>query len=254
MKTKPQSPECSVTVAFAELGRLERERAEFASAKQAVREKLADQASSLSTLRERLIAERPRAIARVRRERLQRERFREQLAARLVAEAESAHDERLSLIRAELEAKRLRLAALEVASEPPRRGRRWLEWSVPVAATAIVAFLGFTLFDEEQAVAQTAPVEHSASEVAKPVIDEPEPEPEPMSEPEPEPKPEEVEPAPQPKSESSKKSSSKKSSSKKKSDQSKKKSEDKPKEESKPVIKKNSKPLELGDFDGNPLG
>ena len=252
MKTKPQSPECSVTVAFAELGRLERERAEFANAKQAAREKLAGQARSLATLRERLVAERPRATARVRRERLQRERFREQLAAQLIAEAESAHDERLSLIRAELEAKRLRLAAIEAASEAPRPSRRWLEWSVPVAATAMVAFLGFTLFDEEQAVAQMAPVEQieqRASEVVDPSEDPAEP----VAEPEPEPKPEVVvEPAPEPKSDESKKSE-KKPSSKKKSDE-KKKSEEKPKEESKPVIKKNSKPLELGDFDGNPLG
>lgn len=250
MKTKQQSQECSVTVAFAELGRLERERAEFAADKQSVRERLARQARDLATLRERFEAERPRARERVRRERLRRERFREQLAARLIAEAESAHDERLALIRAELEAKRLRLAALEVSEQPAPR-RRWLEWSVPVAATAMVAFLGITLFDEEQAVAQPAAVE-----VVEPVKQQEEvaPAPEPVAEAqpvaEPEAKPEVVEPAPEPKPEPSKKSTTKKSTSKKSS--SKKKSEEKPKSE--PVIKKNSKPLEIGDFGGNPLG
>jgi hypothetical protein len=246
--TKPESQECSVTVAIAELGRLERERAELAAAKQSARETLARQAHELVTLRERFEAERPRAIARVRRERVRREWLREQLTARLIAEAESAHDERLVLVRAELEAKRLRLAALEASSSVPRPSRRWLEWSIPVAATAMVAFLGFTLFDEEQAVAQPAQVEQierSASEAAEPVSEEAL---EPVVEPKAEPEPEVVEPAPEPKAEPSKKPATK---SKKTSD---KKSEEKPKTETKPVVKKNSKPLELGDFNGDPLG
>jgi cell division septation protein DedD len=250
-KTKPQSPECSVTVAFAELGRLERERAEFAANKQSAREQLARQARDLANLRERFEAERPRALDRIRRERQRRERFREQLAARLIAEAESAHDERLALIRAELEAKRLRLAALEVSSAVPAPRRRWLEWSVPVAATAMVAFLGMTLLDEEQAVAQPAEVqvvEREAVEPAnEPEIEDAAPAPEPVAESKPEPKPEEPKPE-EPKPEPSKKKSTKSKSTKSK------KSEEQPKTESKPVIKKNSKPLELGDFDGNPLG
>lgn len=248
MKTKRESQECSVTVAFAELNRLEQDRAEGVAAKQVVRERLAGQGRELEKLRGRLEAERPKALARVRRDRLRREQLREQLSARLIAEATSAHDERLGLIRAELEAKRLRLAALEAATEVPRASRRWLEWSVPIAASAMVAFLAFTLFDEEQAVAQpaaVAQVEHVASEVVE-LADEQAPEPEPVAEPEPEPEPEPVAPAP-----SKKKTTKSKTSKKKTTD---KKPEAKPKTETKPVVKKNSKPLEIGDFDGNPLG
>ncbi len=257
MKT---TKECSVAVAFAELGRLERDRAEFAAAKQTLRETLHRQHCDLASLRERFEAQRPKAIAKLRRERAEREQVREQLTARLIAEAEAAHGERLELIRAELEAKRLRLAAVEAADTVPRPGRRLLEWSVPVAAAALVGFLGFTLFDDE-AVAQAAPVAQVEATTAPTAEPAPEPEPtpiveaEPAPEPEPEPEPTPVtEPEPVKKS-SSKKSSSKKSSSKKSSSKepnSKESSE--PKTETKPVIKKNSNPLELDDFGGNPLG
>src|SRR5690606_20359760 len=138
---------------------------------------------------------------------IRREQIRAEMLARLTAEAETAHDQRLSLFRAELEAKRLRLAALEVANTeaPPSMSRRLLEWSIPVAATALVAFLGFTLFDEDQAVAQPVDpadtlerIEASSEQAPLEPAAEPEPEPEPevvepeVVEPEPEPEPEPV--------------------------------------------------------------
>jgi hypothetical protein len=239
MKTKPETQESSVTTAFAELGRLEHERAEFAANKQSIRATLDRQGRELKLLRERLEAERPRAIARVRRERIRRERHREQLTARLIAEAESAHDERLTLIRAELEAKRLRLAALETDVPVEHPSRRWLEWSVPVAACTLVALLGFALFDAEHAVAQTTtiePVAVKSTEVRPEPVVEPTIAPVPVPELAPEP-----EPAPQP----IKKSQTKKSQTKKSTDES--------KPDSKPLIKKNSNPLKLDNEDGNPL-
>jgi hypothetical protein len=244
MKTKPETQESSVTTAFAELGRLEHERAEFAAAKQSIRATLDRQGRELKLLRERLEAERPRALARVRRERIRREQLREQLTARLIAEAESAHDERLALIRAELEAKRLRLAALETGVPVQHPSRRWLEWSVPVAACALVAFLGFALFDAEHAVAQTTtiePVTVESTEVRpEPVVEPtiaPVPAPVPDVKPQPEP---ELAPKPIKKSHTKKTSHSKQST-------------DEPKPDSKPLIKKNSNPLKLDNEDGNPL-
>lgn len=235
-------------VAFAELGRLERDRAGLAATKGALRERLTQQRRALVDLRERLEAERPRAIARVRRERARHERLREQLTARLIAEAESAHDQRLALVRAELEAKRLRLAALEVTEPVVKPSRRWLEWSVPVAATALVAFLGFTLFDEEQAVAHTAPVEQWMAPIEAPAS-ETEAEPileveveEPVSEVEAEPTAEPVAPGP----------SKKPTTTSKKPTTTKKPTTSKP--EPTLVIKKNSKPIDLSNFGADPLG
>jgi septum formation topological specificity factor MinE len=191
---KRESRECSVVVAFAELDRLERDRADFAAAKQAVSASLTRQRLELYLLRERFEAERPRALARARRERLRVARIHEQARARAQAEAELAHLERLSQLRVNLEAKRLRLAALEADAEERVEpiGRRMVQWSVPVAATALVAFLGLAIFDDE-ATAQTIDAVEQLDEVVEVEVEvevEPEPEPEVEVEPEPEPEPE----------------------------------------------------------------
>jgi hypothetical protein len=253
MKTKQQTKECSVTLALAELGRLERDRVELAASKRRLRERVGRQGHELAALRTRLEAERPKAAAKLRLARARDDRSREQLRAQIEVETQAAHAERLALIAAELETKRLRLAAIDSSGTVPRPGRRLLEWSVPVAAAVLVGFLGFTLFDDE-AVAQTAPsAQLDPAPVAEP---QPEPEPEPEFEPEPVPEPEpepvpEAEPEPEPVEKSTtKKSTTKKSTTKKSTT---KKSTPKPAPD-KPVVKKNSKPLKIGDFDGNPLG
>ena len=248
MKTKQQNQECSVTLAFAELGRLERDRVEYAAAKQALRDRVGRQGHELAELRARLIAERPKAVAKRQRERAEQERYREQLRARFEAEAKAAHSERLALMNAELETRRLRVAAIERSASVPRPGRRMLEWSVPVAAAVLVGFLGFTLFDDE-AVAQPAPTVL----VERPVV-APAPEPAPAPELAPKPAPEPVvtaEPEPEPAPAPVKKTTTKKSTTKKSTT---KKAEPAPAPASKPAVKKNSNPLKLGDFDGNPLG
>jgi len=246
MKT-PQTKECSVTLAFAELGRLERDRVEIAATKRRLQERTGRQGRELAVLRARLEAERPKAAAKLRADRARDARDREQVRARIEAEAQAAHAERLALIAAKLEVERLRLSAIESGGTVPRPGQRLLEWSVPVAAAVLVGILGFTMFDDD-AVAHTAPTAQlDPSPVPEPELElelEPAPEPELVAEPEPSPT---AEPEPEP---ATKKSTTKKSTTKKATP---KPSAPKP-APSKPAVKTNSKPLKIGDFDGNPLG
>lgn len=139
-----------LTLAFAELERLERDRAGFAAAKLATRERLGEVERELDTLRERLYAERPRAWARVRREQVEARRMRDHAAAKALADVEAKHAERLTKLHAELEARRLHLAELEAMPEEVERPtHRMLRWSVPAAASALVAVFAFTLFGAE---------------------------------------------------------------------------------------------------------
>jgi hypothetical protein len=237
--------ENSVVLAFAELHRLERDRAAFVDAKRAANEQLGRQAREIETLRSRLLAERPRARARIQREQARLRRMREREEAALLARAESEHRERLALYQAELEAKRLHLATLEATPSTKPPARRVLEWSVPAAATALVAFLGFFALGEEQAVAQAADPWDTFEllNAEEPVFQAPSAATIPYAAPLPEP----VMPEPKPEPKSGKKKSGKKKSGKKA------KESKKPKTK-KPVVKKRSNPLELGDFNGNPLG
>jgi hypothetical protein len=245
MKTPQQTKECSVTLAFAELGRLERDRVEIAATKRRLQERTGRQGRELVALRARLEAQRPKAAAKLRADRARAARDHEQVRARIEAEAQAAHTERLALITARLEVERLRLSAIESGGTVPRPGQRLLEWSVPVAAAVLVGILGFTMFDDD-AVAHTAPTAQlDPSPVPEP---EPEPELEPVPEPELEPVAEveaEPEPAPTPTKKSTTKKSTKKATPKP--------AAPKPAPD-KPVVKTNSKPLKIGDFDGNPLG
>lgn len=245
MTTKHDTQDSSVVLAFAELDRLERDRADFASAKRDATARLVQQASDISELRGRLLAERPHAWARVRREQADRRMIHDHARIELAAQTQALHRERLACYQAELATKRLRLATIEAMPVVERPGRRLLEWSVPAAATALVAFLGFTFAGEEDAVARAAdPMDTQAlSNVQDPPaasFDEaaPEPEPEPELEPEPEP-----EPAPEPESTKTTKP---------------KPTKPKPakvtKPEPKPTQAKHSNPLKIGDFNGNPLG
>ncbi|PRQ00577.1 hypothetical protein [Enhygromyxa salina] len=244
---KHDTQDCSVVLAFAELDRLERDRASFASAKRAATQHLEQQGRDIDELRGRLVAQRPRAWARVRREQADRRSRHDRAMTEMADQIEALHRERLACYQTDLEAKRLRLAAIESMPVVERPGRRLLEWSIPAAATALVAFLGFTLLGEEDAVARVAdPVDVSALSSSEPGaevgIDEPEPAPAP--EPEPEPEPEiEPEPEPEPEAKPTPKPQPKKKTTK-------------PKAKPKPAStdSKRSNPLKIGDFDGNPLG
>jgi hypothetical protein len=248
MQHDPQ--DCSIELAFAEIDRLERDRADLASAKRAAKQQLDQQASDISDLRSRLIAERPHAWSRVQREHARDHIVYGRALSEMTAQAQALHHQRLACYQASLEAKRLRLAAIEAMPIVERPGRRILEWSVPAAATALVAFLGFTFIGEEDAVARAAdpidtiarndvqdpPVERDDDAELAPEVDvepAPEPEPEVVVEPEPKPKPA-------------------------KSDKPKPAKTDKPKppksDKPKPPKSEHSNPLKIGDFDGNPLG
>lgn len=247
MATK-HAPENSVTLALAELDRLEQARASFLSAKRAAQQQLGRQEREIEDLRARLLAERPRAWARVRRTRNQRLEHETRVHAQLAAEQAAAFQQRMAAAQLELETKRRRLAALEAMPvEAPRPARRVLEWSVPAAATVLVAFLGLLAVGETEAEAgapqvlvDAAPMldggAHYASFVFSPDAEAPTPV----------------------KDDEAKAKSSKPKSSKGKSKSSKPKSNDadKPKSDDAkpPVVKKNSRPIELGDTDGDPLG
>jgi hypothetical protein len=189
MKTKQQIQESSVEVAFAELGRLERDRTEIAAAKRALREAFNQRGHQLASLRERIVAERPKALARIRLQRALRERDLELFSAKLETEAKLAHDERLALIRAELETKRVRLAAIETSGTVPRPGRIVLEWSIPVAAAVLVGILGFTVSSDDAVARAPAPIVADDSDTELVEVDAPviipmvEPMPEPVAEP-----------------------------------------------------------------------
>jgi hypothetical protein len=240
MATKPV-PETSVTLALAELDRLEQARANFLSAKRAARDQLGRQEREIEDLRARLLAERPRAWTRVRRARDRHFEQQARMRAQLAAEQTAAFDQRMAAARVELEHKRHRLAALEAL--PPvvvRPARRVLEWSVPAAATVLVAFLGMFAVGETEAEAgapqvlvDAAPMLAAGPHFAPFVINPDEPE-------SAAPVVEDESPAPKPKPTS-------------------KPSKAKPKAEAEqdvapPVVKKNSRPIELGDPDGDPLG
>ncbi|KIG13140.1 hypothetical protein DB30_00518 [Enhygromyxa salina] len=251
---KHDTQDCSVVLAIAELDRLERDRAAFASAKHGALRRLDQQASDINNLRGRLLAERPRASARVQRQQDNLRMTQARTRAKMTAQAQALHHERLARYQAELEAKRLRLATIESMPVVERPGRRLLEWSIPAAATALVAFLGFTFIGEEDAVARAADpadliavTEAQASEADN--VDELAPEAAPEPEPEPEP---EVEPEPEPEPEPVKVTKPKSTKSTPKSTKSTPKSTPKPKP--KPTESKHSNPLKIGDFDGNPLG
>ena len=237
--TTPHIPtESSVLLAFAELDRLERARAGFVADKHAARAKLTLQADQIDELRARIEAERPRAWARIRRADAERRSARERAAAEALAAAELAHRERLVRIEAELEAKRLRLAALESNRPVARPGRRVLEWSVPMAASVLVAFLGFTLLGEDaaEAAAPAALIESDAPAMEPafgPLV--------PLAA-------VEVAPAPEPAAEVSEPEPSKPKASKPKA------SKPKTSEPKASEPKKHSNPLIIGDFGGNPLG
>jgi hypothetical protein len=124
------------------------------------------------------------------RERLESERARE------AARAESEHRERLAMYAAELEAKRRELAELEVAPTIESPGKRLLKWTVPVAATVLVAYFAMLAMGSGNDVGARAPASHDtltvqAAEVApEPIELAPAPvvEPEPVAvAPEPEP-------------------------------------------------------------------
>lgn len=252
MATK-HAPENSVTLALAELDRLEQARANFLSAKRAAQQQLGRQEREIEDLRARLLAERPRAWARVRRTRNQRVEIETRVHAQLAAEQAAAFHQRMAAAQLELETKRRRLAALEAMPvAAPRPARRMLEWSVPAAATVLVAFLGLLAVGETEAEAgapqvlvDAAPMldggAHYASFVFSPDAEAPAPA-----------KDDDA------KAKSSKGQSSKPKSSKGKSKSSKPKSNDadKPKSDDAkpPVVKKNSRPIELGNTDGDPLG
>jgi hypothetical protein len=189
MKTKSKLPENSVALAMVEIDRLQRDRAKFASAKRAVGEQLERQGSDLAELRRRLLAERPRAWARRNREHARRRERLEHEHKLQSARAEAEHRDRLALYAAELEAKRLQLAALDAAPIVERPGRRVLEWAVPAGAIALVAFFGMLAVGGEDAVAHAsakAEVQpESAVQVEVETEVEPEVEPSPAVAPEP---------------------------------------------------------------------
>jgi hypothetical protein len=171
---------------------LERDRASFASAKRTVGEQLERQGRELGELRRRLLAERPRAWARRNREQARRRERLEHERKLHAARAEAEHRDRLAVYAAELEAKRLQLAALEAAPIVERSSRRMLEWGVPAGAIALVAFVGMLALGGDDAVAHAELEPQSAVEV------EAEPEVEPKIEPSPEPEPSPVAVAPEP--------------------------------------------------------
>ena len=237
MTTTHASPaETSVLLAFAELNRLERARAEFAAAKDDARAKLVRQADQIDELRARFETERPRAWSRVHRASADARRLRERAAAEALAAAEVAHRERLVRYEAELDAKRLRLAALESNPVVERPSRRVLEWSMPAAATALVAFLGFTFLGEDAAEAahRTTMIDADVVQmepIFAPIV--------PLAEAEAE------APTPAPVASAEPKASMPKAS---------KPEANKPKANKPAEVKKHSNPLIIGDFDGNPLG
>jgi hypothetical protein len=149
MKTKSKLPENSVAMALVEINRIERDRASFASAKRAVGEQLERQGRELGELRRCLLAERPRAWARRSREHARRRERLEHERRLHAAHAETEHRERLALYAAELEAKRVELAAIAAAPTIERPGRRVMEWGIPAAATVLVAFFAMLAIGED---------------------------------------------------------------------------------------------------------
>lgn len=148
MKIEREIHENSVTLALAEIDRLERGRASFTSAKRAAGEQLERQAVELGELRERLLVERTRAWSRTRREHDHRREGLEHARAMDAARAELEHRERLAVYAAELESKRRQLAELEATPTLEHPGRRVLKWATPAAATVLVAFFAILAVGE----------------------------------------------------------------------------------------------------------
>jgi hypothetical protein len=168
MKTTSKLPENSVTHALDELNRLERDRASFASDKRMVGEQLGRQGRELGELRRRLLAERPRAWARHRREHDRRREWLEHEHQRHAARAEAEHRERLAMYTAELEDKRRQLAALDADPILERPGRRMMEWMIPAAATVLVAFFAILAVGENDDVIAHAAV--GSTSLTSPVV------------------------------------------------------------------------------------
>jgi outer membrane biosynthesis protein TonB len=94
--------------------------------------------------------------------------------------AEAEHLERLAAVAAELEATRQRLAQMNEAPTIEPVGRRVFQWMIPMAATALVAFVGILAFGGESAASPARA--DSEIEPNVPVV---EVEPEPIATPEP---------------------------------------------------------------------
>jgi outer membrane biosynthesis protein TonB len=88
---------------------------------------------------------------------------------------ESEHQQRLAAIAADLAVTRLQLEQMNEAPPAEPMGRRVLQWMAPVAAIALVAFVGVMVFGGHDAAA--SPGLRAEAEVieAKPVEAEPEP-------------------------------------------------------------------------------
>jgi hypothetical protein len=154
MKSKSKLPENSVALAMAEIDRLQRDRANFASAKRAAGEQLGRQGRELGELRRRLLAERPHAWARRNREHARHRERLEHERGLHAARAEAEHRERLAGYAAELEDKRRQLAALHAAPVVVRPSRRMLEWAAPAVASVLVVFFAILAVGEDDAAAR----------------------------------------------------------------------------------------------------
>ncbi|NVB38746.1 hypothetical protein G6O69_12975 [Pseudenhygromyxa sp. WMMC2535] len=251
-----QSRESSVTLALAEIDRLEHDRAEFAAARASGVALAERRARELDELRERLEAERPRAWARARARATREEQLELRARELQLTHAAAAHELEMARLATELEAKRRELSVLEALPVVDTPARKLLEWSMPVAAAGLLALFGATLIHEDEAVAASSIdpwvlADSSAATVSAlpaPLIptqvEAPEPAPEPAAA-----------PSPASESKSSKSKSSKSKSSKSKSTKTtKSKDSDEGKSKSTPGTNPRSNPLELGDFGGNPLG